>query len=183
LNPAPAAINFSKLDHFNGLHIRSLALGDLSQRLYPYFEMAGLRVDPVILEKITPLVQPRITTLDDAVDIAGFFFRERVEPRVEELIGKDLSPQESAEIARKSYVVLEHVEAFSAENAETAMRQLVEELGLTAGQVFGILRVAITGQKISPPLFESMEIIGKQKTLERISYAVKLLEGLGEMGS
>ncbi len=182
LNPAPAAINFSKLDHFNGLHIRSLAIGDLAQRLRPYFEKGGLKVDPVILEKVTPLVQPRITTLDDAVDIAGFFFLEHVEPRIEELIGKDLSLRESAEIAQKSYKALESVETFNAENTETAMRQLVEELGLTAGQVFGILRVAITGQKVSPPLFESMEIIGKQKTLARIRYAVNLLENSVEKG-
>lgn len=178
LNPAPAAINFTKLDHFNGLHIRALPTGELATRLRPFLEGAGLIVDLEILEKVAPIVQQRLTTLDDVVDMAGFFFREQVYPRVEELIGKDLSPKESAEVARKSYEVLESVEVFDAENTESVMRQLVENLGLSAGQVFSILRVAITGQKISPPLFESMEIIGKQKTLQRILNAVQLLENL-----
>ncbi len=59
------------------------------------------------------------------------------------------------------------------------MRALVEELGLSAGQVFGILRVAVTGQKVSPPLFESMAIIGKQKVLARIHNAIVVLDQLG----
>jgi len=58
---------------------------------------------------------------------------------------------------------------------EPPMRALVEELGLTAGQVFGIMRVAITGQKVSPPLFESMAIIGKEKTIERMKVAIEML--------
>lgn len=178
LNPAPAAINFTKLDHFNGLHIRSLPTGELAMRLRPFLEAAGLVVDPKILEKVVPIVQQRLATLDDVVDMAGFFFRGQVYPRVEELVGKDLSPKESAEIARKSHEVLASVENFNAENTESVMRQLVEELGLSAGQVFSILRVAITGQKVSPPLFESMEIIGKQKTLQRILNAARLLENL-----
>jgi len=62
------------------------------------------------------------------------------------------------------------------QNAEPPLRALVEKLGLSAGQVFGIMRMAITGQKISPPLFESMEIIGKEKVVARLHHALELLE-------
>jgi glutamyl/glutaminyl-tRNA synthetase len=69
LNPAPAAINFTKLDHFNGLHIRALPTGELATRLRPFLEGAGLIVDLEILEKVAPIVQQRLTTLDDVVDM------------------------------------------------------------------------------------------------------------------
>ncbi len=80
LNPSPAAINFSKLDYFNGLHIRSLAIPDLAQRVKPFFEQAGYRVDDETLLKIAPLIQERIGTLDDAPEMAGFFLRRRSIP-------------------------------------------------------------------------------------------------------
>lgn len=176
LNPSPAAINFTKLDHFNGLHIRSLSLDDLTARIQPFFEAAGLVVDDRILAKITPIIQERIATLDDAVEIAGFFFREEVTPKIEDLIAKNLTALQSAELARRACEVLERFDQFTTETAEPPMRELVEELGVTPGQFFGILRAAVTGQKVSPPLFESMEIIGKQKTLERIRKAINMLE-------
>ena len=65
------------------------------------------------------------------------------------------------------------------ETAEPPLRALVETSGLSAGQVFGILRVAVTGQTVSPPLFESMQIVGKEKVLERVKNAIEILEKLG----
>ncbi|HZW02409.1 MAG TPA: glutamate--tRNA ligase, partial [Anaerolineaceae bacterium] len=72
LNPSPAAINFSKLDHFNGLHIRSLSIMDLAARLQPFFEAAGYAPDFDTVMKIAPIIQERLVTLDDAVELAGF---------------------------------------------------------------------------------------------------------------
>ncbi len=71
---------------------------------------------------------------------------------------------------------LEQIEPLTVERAEPPMRALVEEMGLSAGQVFGILRVAVTGQKVSPPLFESMEVIGRESVLRRIRTAIEVLE-------
>lgn len=122
------------------------------------------------------LVKVRTTALDDAVDMAGFFFREDLQPKPEELISKGLTTLQALEAARKSLRVLEQLAPLTAQNAEPPMRALVDELGLTAAQVFGILRVAVTGQKVSPPLFESMEIIGREKVLERLRRAIALLE-------
>ena len=73
LNPAPAAVNFSKLDHFNGLHIRSFSIPDLAGRIKPIFEKADYQVDDEKLAKITPIIQQRLVTLDDCLDFAGFF--------------------------------------------------------------------------------------------------------------
>jgi glutamyl-tRNA synthetase len=176
LNPSPAAINFTKLDHFNGLHIRSLSLQDLANRVKPFFEAAGYRVPDDVLQKVAPLIQARIITLDDAPAMAGFFFREDVEPAPDELVGARMTPAESANAVRKAYQALDSLPEITLETAEPAMRALAEELNLEAGQLFGILRVAVTGQKVSPPLFESMEVIGREKVLERIYKAIEILE-------
>ncbi len=176
LNPAPAAINFTKLDYFNGLHIRALPVQEFARRIKPFLVDAGYAVSDDVLLKVVPLIQVRLGGLDEVVEMAGFFFRENVEPVREDLIAKGLTAEQSAEIARKSYQLLASCAEISTESAEPPMRALVEELGYSAGQVFGILRTAVTGQKVSPPLFESMEIIGKEKVLDRIQHAIKLLQ-------
>lgn len=180
LHPSPAAINFAKLDHFNGTHIRLLSVADLAARLKPHFSRAGYPVNDELLLRITPLIQERIVTLDEAVEMAGFFFKDVLTPNPDELVVKGLSAKQSAEVAQKALDLLLGLDEFSVEAIESPLRALVEQLGLTAGQVFGILRVAITGQKVSPPLFESMEIVGRVKVNERIHKAIDLLEKMEE---
>ena len=108
--------------------------------------------------------------------MAGFFFQDEVHPKPEELVGNKMTPADSAKAARRAYQVLKALPDIDAKQAEAPMRQLAEDLGLSAGQLFGILRVAITGQTVSPPLFQSMEIIGREKVLSRIRKAIAILE-------
>jgi glutamyl-tRNA synthetase len=176
LTPSPAAINYTKLDHFNGLYIRSLSPEDLAGRLRPFFEGAGLEPDHDRLRRIAPLVQERIRTLDDAVDIAGFFFRPTIEPDPALLAAKGLTAKQSAEAARRARAVLGSLPEITLESAEPPLRALAEEMGLSAGQLFGLLRIAVTGQPVSPPLIESMEIIGPDVVLARIDRAAEILE-------
>jgi glutamyl-tRNA synthetase len=176
LNPSPAAINISKLDHFNGLHIRGLSTDDLNRRLKPFFEAAGYQVDDSKLKRITPIIQERIATLEEAPQIAGFFFQEEIHPQPEELVGKKMSSAESAYAANRTYQILAGLPELTPAAAEPPMRALANELGLKAGQLFGILRIAVTGQRVSPPLFESMAIVGKEVVLNRIQAAIKTLE-------
>jgi glutamyl-tRNA synthetase len=178
LNPSPAAINYTKLDYFNGLHIRNLDVQDLARRVKPFMEQAGYVVDDVTLLQAVPLIRERLVTLDDAPQWIGFLFRDEVTPAPEDLVGGKMTVEESVTVARRALAVLESLPEITLEAAEPPMRQLAEELGLQAGQLFGILRVAITGQKVSPPLFESMEIIGREKVLERVGRAVVLLSHL-----
>lgn len=176
LTPSPAAINFQKLDHFNGTHIRLLTTEDLARRIKPYLIEAGLEVDNDTLLRVTPLIRERLVTLDDCIPFAAFFFKETVEPNPQELIAKGLDAKQSADLARKSYDILAPLPDLSHQTAEPPMREFVETSGLSANQIFGILRVAVTGQKVSPPLFESMEVIGKEKVLERLQKAILILE-------
>ncbi len=176
LTPSPAAINFQKLDHFNATHIRLLAADDLAARLKPYFLRAGLPVRDEILRAMIPLIRERLTTLDDCVEFGGFFFKEEVSPAPEALIVKGLDAKRAAEMARRSYEILAALPEWTHAAAEPPMRAYVEESGLKPNQVFGILRVAVTGQTVSPPLFESMEIIGRETCLRRIQKAIETLE-------
>ena len=178
LNPSPAAINFTKLDHFNGVHIRNLAVEDLAQRVKPFLESAGYQVNDDKLLKIAPIIQERIASLDDAIAMAGFFFVEDVHPSPETLVGKKMTSATSAEAVRRSVEIIETLPEITHKTAEQPLRDLANDLGIKAGQLFGILRSAVTGQTVSPPLFESMAIIGKEKVLERLHKAIKVLEGM-----
>jgi glutamyl-tRNA synthetase len=183
LNPSPAAINFTKLDHFNGLHIRALPAEDLASRLRPVLESAGYSVDDDILRKIIPLVRERLTVLTDVVEMAGFYFRETISPDPADLVPKGMSAAQALDAAMRSQQVLASLPEITLESAEPPMRELVEALGFSAGQVFGILRAAVTGQKVSPPLFESMEVIGRERVLERMQQAITMLESLVEQSA
>jgi glutamyl-tRNA synthetase len=176
LTPSPAAINFQKLDHFNGTHIRLLTIEELARRIKPYFLKMDLEVDNDTLLKVTPLIRERLVTLDDSIPFAAFFFSETVEPNSEDLIPKGLDALQAADVARKVYYILASLPDLSHQMAEPPMREFVEKSGLSANQVFGLLRVAVTGQKVSPPLFESMEIIAKEKVLERLQNAIHMLQ-------
>lgn len=178
LNPAPAAINFSKMDYFNGLHIRSLAAADLARRVRPFLEKAGYTVEPDKLLQIIPLIQERMVTLDEAPERGGFFFQAEIQPRPEELVGKNMNAVESARAAGKALEILESLPDFTHANAEAPLRALAENLGINAGQLFGILRVAVTGQAVSPPLLESMAVIGRAQVCQRIRTAIQILERL-----
>ncbi len=178
LNPSAAAIDFTKFDHFNGLHIRNLATPDLARRVKPFFEAAGDQVDQDTLLSVVPLIQERIVTLEDAPVMGGFFFRDSVYPAPEDLVGKKMTPAELAGAARRAYDMLSGMAEINHETAEESLRGLADELGISAGQLFGILRAAVTGQTVSPPLFESMAVIGKQKVLERIHAAIEVLENM-----
>jgi glutamyl-tRNA synthetase len=176
LNPSPAAINFSKFDHFNGLHIRNLSITDLSNRIQPFFVEAGINPSMEILEKITPIIQERLQTLDDAPDLAGFLFDEEITVNKDDLIAKKTTQEESLAILKEIHEVITQLPEINHEVAEPPMRDLVEKLGYKPGQIFGILRVAVTGRAVSPPLFETMEIIGRDKVISRLDDAIKLLE-------
>lgn len=176
LTPSPAAVNFQKLDHFNATHIRLLPPPDLAVRIKPFLLRENLEVDNDTLLKIIPLIRERLVTLDDCIPFAAFFFKEDVKPAPEDLIAKGLDAVTCSQIVKKSREILSSIASISHAEAEPLMRAYVESSGYTPAQVFGILRVAVTGQKVSPPLFESMEIIGREKVLERLKIAAEILE-------
>jgi glutamyl-tRNA synthetase len=179
LNPSPAAISFEKADHFNGTHIRLLSVEDLAARLKPVFEKAGYTANGERLRKVAAVVQVRIITLDDAVAMGGFFFRDKVHPEARDLIGKGLTSAQSADALRAARELLAAEPDFEPIKDEEALRALAERLGYKPGVLFGMMRAAITGQTVSPPLFACMDIVGRPAFLARLESAEEILRKSG----
>lgn len=177
LNPAPARVNFDKLDHFNGVAIRRLDADDLARRLVPFFHQAGLPVTTRDLLPIVPIIRERIVTLDDGVTMAGFFFRPPPQPSASDLQAKGLTAAQCLEAVARARAALEAVpeHEFKHEPLESRLRALADELSVKPGQIFGLLRTAVTGQTVSPPLMESMAILGRERTLGSVRYAEEVL--------
>ncbi|MBI3361519.1 MAG: glutamate--tRNA ligase [Chloroflexi bacterium] len=127
------------------------------------------------LDSLNP-IQGRTVTLDDVVQMAGFFFRDDISPAPPDLLPKGLTPETALTALDRSREILASLPNFDHSTTEPAMRALADELGLKPGQLFGLLRAAVTGQTVSPPLFETMEVVGKRRTLARLSQAMGLLE-------
>ena len=171
LNPSPAAINFSKLDHFNGLHIRELELEDFANRIKPWFIKADLDVRDEILVPVAAALQTRTKKLTEVVDMGGFFFRDEVKVAVDRIVTKKLTATQAAEAARGILELFQGMDEITQENAEAPLRALASQMDLKAGQIFGLLREALTGQKVSPPIFDIISILGKSIVLERLEKA------------
>jgi glutamyl-tRNA synthetase len=178
INPAPGKLPYEKLEWLNGVYIRERLTADqLAGLLKPYLVSAGYQVDDARLSRVTPLVQERIKTLAEAADMVGFIFKEDItidDPML--IVQKKMDAAQTARALRAAHGRLLALEHLSPEAQEADFRALADELGLKAGQLFGAMRMAITGQAVSPPLFETMEIIGKQACLKRLVSAAALLE-------
>ncbi|MFQ6101479.1 MAG: glutamate--tRNA ligase [Anaerolineae bacterium] len=177
VNKAPAVFSYKKLDWMNGVYIRSLSEEDLLERLLPFWQKAGLVPVPCpeeerkALRPLVLLVQERLKRLDEVVEWTMFLFREIETPPAERLVGKNMTLEESLAALRQARGLLADVEPFEPQAMESPMRALAEELGLKAGQLFGIVRWAVTGQKVAPPLFGSLAILGRERVLARLDAA------------
>lgn len=165
-----------KLDWMNGEYIRQLKVAELASRIRDYLkDYRGLEIDQALLSKIVPLVRERIKKLGEFEGLAGFFFND-VAWTKEELLEKRESAGSAAEKLRGVLAQLEKEDDWTAGQLEGEVRGLSQEKGWKAPALFMLLRVAVTGQKVSPPLFESMEVLRKDKTIQRIKRAIKVLE-------
>lgn len=176
INPANGAFPVSKLHWINGMWIRQLPSAEIARRVKPYLKKAGLEVNNEILLKVVPLIQERIKTLNEAVGWIDFFFEESITLEPSQLVQKKMDAPGTLSALRAAHEAFSHIDDFSHEPLEAAGRALADQLGLKAGQLFGALRVAVTGREVSPPLFETMEILGKETCMARIETAADSLE-------
>jgi glutamyl-tRNA synthetase len=172
INPSGGKLPFDKLEWLNGVYIRKLAPTDLAGRLTPVLEGQGLTVDQSTLLALIPLIQERIKTLNEAADYVGFVFRGAItidDPK--DLIQKGMDAASTRAALKAATDTLSELDDFHAGRLEEVLRTLADELGLKAGQLFGSIRVAVTGQQIAPPLFETLEVLGKETALKRLEQA------------
>lgn len=163
VTPSSAQFDYAKLDWMNGVYLRALSEEDFAHALLLWLGEQGYEWDAVLVRKAAPLVQEKLTRLDEFPAYARFLF-EDVVPDPAELDGAE-------DVLRAGLAALERVEPFTAAAIEPALRALADELGLKPRQAFQPLRLAVTGSRISPGLFESMELLGREPTLARLSAA------------
>jgi glutamyl-tRNA synthetase len=185
INRANAVINFKepaatpeetfdpKALWLNAEHIRALPVDDLSVRLLPIVREAGFPVTPEKMLAITPLIRERIKLLRDVLTAADFFFVDELPPYdPAELIPQKGDAAMALKALTRAREVLAQTE-FKHDPLDQAMRAAAQELGLKAGQMFQPIRVAVCGRKNAPPLFETLQVLGKETTLKRIDQAIK----------
>uniref|UniRef100_UPI0037C4FEFF glutamate--tRNA ligase n=1 Tax=Nocardioides terrisoli TaxID=3388267 RepID=UPI0037C4FEFF len=173
VNPNPARFDLKKAEAINAAHMRLLSSEEMTERVTPYLQRAGILSDPVtaeqadLLVRAMPLVGERINKLTEAVDMLGFLFHDEV-GYDEADVAKILDPT-GVEVVDAARAALEGVSTWGHEEIESALREaLIDGLGLKPRVAFGPVRVAVTGRRISPPLFESLELLGREKSLARL---------------
>lgn len=186
INPSAAALPYEKLDWLNGVYIRALTPAALKEALIPFLSRQlgqpeeALRADDR-LDLLVPVIQERLKRLDGAAEWIDWAFvgaDEIVYDEPKLLIGRKLDAAQSIDALRAGAALLAEIEPFEAEAIHQAFRAKAEELDLKAGSFFGPIRGAISGKKVSPPLFESIQALGRAETIRRIERAIQALEGL-----
>jgi glutamyl-tRNA synthetase len=175
-----AIFNKEKLDWMNGVYIRSLTADEFFEEVQPYLMMdiaAGeaLIASEEYVRDILPLVQERARTLVEVAELAQFFFVEQPDYESSLLIGDKMDADSTAGALKAAQQKLSQLSAFDAESLEGVLRPLAAELGLKTGQLFAVLRVAVTGRTAAPPLFQTMAVLGKGRCLRRIEAALAKL--------
>jgi glutamyl-tRNA synthetase len=178
-----AVVNFTDEDPIdpkamwlNAELIRTLTVEELAAKMLPFACAAGLQADPARMLRIAPLLQERVKTLRDVVTMADFFFADELPP----YDPAELIPQKGEKTLALT-VLLEAREIlananFSHAGLEAALRAGAERLKIKAGQMFQPIRVATCGRKNAPPLFETLEVLGRETCLKRIGQAIQLLQ-------
>jgi glutamyl-tRNA synthetase len=178
----PAIFNKEKLSWLNGIYIRKMAAAEFAQRALPFLErdlpeQVARPISSDYAARVMPLIQERVKVLKEVAPLCYYFFTEDLNYDAKLLIGKDMTPESTAHGLRVAKERLDKA-VFQSVALETLLRPLATELGLKTGQLFGALRTAVSGETATPPLFQMMEVIGKERCLSRIDQA---LSKLGEV--
>ncbi len=168
-----AIFNLEKLNWMNGMYIRRLSPGDFTRRVLPFLDK-GLSpqvkrpVSEEYVRQITPLIQERAKTLSEVPALTQFFFVDDLDYSTSDLIAKNMTAASTAQALEITRQRLDTLAEFTAESLEALLRPLAGELNLKASQLFSVLRTAVTGQTATPPLFQTMAVLGKERCLKRI---------------
>jgi glutamyl-tRNA synthetase len=180
---SPARWNPEKLKDMNGIYIRKLAAGEVAERILPFMSRAGLVGEPpseaerAYVGRLVPLIHERLEELGEAPELLEFFFRDVGYPDPALLVQKKMDAAGTVNALSAARERLAALEVWSEGQLEEALRALAEELGLKPGQLFGAIRVAVTGRSVAPPLFETLAALGRERSLARLDAAAQALGG------
>ncbi|MBM3787568.1 MAG: glutamate--tRNA ligase [Acidobacteria bacterium] len=168
VNNAGGVFSYDKLKWMNGMYIRALRPEDFAARLKPFLLRAGLTVDGERLARIAPHVQERAELLPDAIPFVDFLFKDTIERDTPSMLKKGMDAAGAARIAGAMADALAAAEPFDVPNIEAALRKTADELGVQAGAAFLVVRIGVTGKKVTPPLFESIHALGRDLAVRRL---------------
>jgi len=177
VSPTGGIFDHAKLDWFNGIYMRKLSPAELAARMRPFLGALAEGVSDDRLEPIAALVQDRLRTLSEAPELADFFLTDQLDYDPALLVQKGVTSEQTTEALRRSAELAATIERFAAAALEPPYRELADALGLKAGQLFMSIRVAVTGRTATPPLFQTMEVLGRERVLRRLEGAVARLAG------
>jgi len=186
INKAPAVFDYKKLDWFNGNYIRQKSNDELRELVLPFLQEAGLVTDPPneresgILDGAVPLIKERLKKLSEAPELTRFLFQEIGAYNAADLIPKKSTAAETQRILEAIQPLLADIGTTSDEENEEVFRQRAEELGVKIGNMLMPLRVAVTGSKVSPPLFASVRLLGADVARKRVEVAVERIKNLAQ---
>jgi glutamyl-tRNA synthetase len=179
INPAPTRLPFSKLEWLNGQYIQQMAPLDLAQAIKPFLEAVGLEVNVEALLLVTPAIAPRLKRLSEAPAWLDFLFRDVIEPvPTAQLFHKQLPPEQARAAFTAARDLVRDLGDYNLESLSSGLTAIGEAQTLNdkAGPFLGRLRLAMTGKKVSPPVFESMLAMGRARALRRLEKLVTQLE-------
>ena len=178
VNPSPARFDLKKCTAINGDWIRSLPTEELIERIVPFLAAAGLVESPItaaqagVLVEAVPLIAERLEVLSQAVGMLGFLLVDETDFAIDVDQRETLTEPDAQETLEVAITALSNLPEWRADDIQTALREaLVERLGRKPKHAFGPVRIAVTGRRVSPPLFESMEILGRDRSLARLGAA------------
>jgi glutamyl-tRNA synthetase len=179
VNPNPARFDLKKAEAINASHMRLLSIDEITHRVLPFLKDAGVVGDPVtdadaqMLELAMPLVAERINKLTEAAPMLGFLFVDEAAFERDPADVAKLLDETGRGVVQASYDALSGLHEWSTSAIEEALRvALIEGMELKPRLAFGPVRVAVTGKRISPPLFESLELLGRERSLARLQSAL-----------
>ena len=179
VSSSDAVFDSDKLTWLNGLHIRNSPDDRISSALARYWAESppafDIQPDVDRVSDIVPLVRERLKTLEDAAPLVKFVFSKDIQVNPEQVVQRGMDPEGTRQILEAAYRGLSEIERFETESIEGLLRPLAADLGVKVGQLLGTLRVATTGQKVSPPIFKSLEVLGRKRSLESIKKAASQL--------
>jgi glutamyl-tRNA synthetase len=180
ISTTAAVFNKDKLEWMNGVYLRGLSSEEFARRAIPFLEKdlpmeIGRPLDIGYVCQLMPLVQERARTLAEVPQLSEFFFAEGLEYDVGLLLSK-IDKAEAVRSLQASVDGVDSLKDWNAASLEAVFRPLAEELKLKTGVFFGLLRVAVTGRTAAPPLFQTMEVLGKERCLKRLRAALDKLE-------
>jgi glutamyl-tRNA synthetase len=184
INKANAAYPIEKLNSINLHYIQIMDTDKLAELLKPFYEAEGYTVDMDLMKQIAPLINTRIKKLSDAPEFSGFLFDDWTKfeaPPAEWMIHKKSNAEEAVTILNRSIEVIEGLDDFSPTAQYDAFKALAQEMGISNSVLFTPLRIGATGLKVHPPIFETLEILGKAESVRRLKLAIDQLKTTAEV--